>query len=73
MGAKASEIMGRRYVDFVILRIDSGEEKHLLKVEGDTMVPRIVTDHAPEWLSKVALTDGRKLGFRMYRFAPAQR
>jgi len=39
MGAKAREVMEQRNVDFVILRIDSGEEKHILKVEGDTMAP----------------------------------
>ena len=65
MGAKAREILEQRNVDFVILCIDSGEEKHLLKVEGDTMVPRIVTGHAPERLSKVALTGGLELEFRI--------
>jgi len=70
--AKARQIMDRRNVDFVILCVDSGEEKHILKVEGDTMVRKIVTGHAPQWLSKVALTDGLELDFRMYRFTPTQ-
>lgn len=70
--AKAREIMDRRKVDFVILCVDSGEEKHILKVEGDTMVRKIVTGHAPQWLSKVVLANGLPLNFRMYRFTSTQ-
>jgi len=56
----------------VILCVDSGEEKHILKVEGDTMVRKVVTDHAPQWLSKVTLAGGLEMDFRMKRFTPTQ-
>lgn len=70
---KAREILARRNVDFVILCADSGEEKHILKVEGDTVVRKIVTGHAPAWLTKVSLAEGLDADFRIYRFTPMQR
>jgi len=66
--ATAREIMTRRHVDFVILCADSAEERHVLKVQGDTMVRKLVTDTAPSWLTKVPLPNGLEAYFRIYRF-----
>jgi hypothetical protein len=41
-----------------ILCADSGEEKDVLKVEGNIVVRKIVAGDAPQWLSKVTLADG---------------
>jgi len=70
--AQARAILQRRKVDYVILCADSDEEKHVLKVEGDTVVRKIVTGDAPKWLSKVTLADDLDGDFRMYRFMSAQ-
>ncbi|HEY9079931.1 hypothetical protein [Magnetovibrio sp.] len=65
--AEAHAIMTRRNVDYVVLCVDSAEEKHVLKVEGDTLVRKIVTQSAPRWLEKVSLADGLDDAFRIYR------
>jgi len=68
--AQARAILARRNVDFVILCVDSGEEKHILKIEGETVVRKIVNQTPPPWLQKVALPDGLDCDFRVFRFAP---
>jgi len=66
--AQARQIMTRRDVDYVILCTDSREEKDILKVEGDTMVRKLVRGAAPSWLIKVPLPGGLNTDFRIFRF-----
>lgn len=66
---KAHEILLRRGVDFIVLCTDSPEERHFLKIEGDTLTRQIVDGRAPDWMQKMPLPDGLEEHFRIFRVA----
>lgn len=66
----AREIMTRRGIDFVVLCTDSAEERHFLKIEGDTLIRRITIGQQPKWLQKMPLPSNLQEHFRILRFVP---
>ena len=65
------QIMDARNVDYLILCVNSGEERHALKVEGDIMMRRYMDGREPDWLVKVTLDDAElNDAFRIYRYSP---
>ncbi len=65
--AVAREILTRRKIDFIVLCADSPEERHVLKLEGDTMARRLVEGAPPSWLHKIALPQDLSPAFRIFR------
>lgn len=65
--AVAREILTRRKIDFIVLCVDSPEEHHVLKLEGDTMARRLVEGLPPSWLHKIALPQDLSPAFRIFR------
>jgi len=63
-------ILARRGVDFIVLCADSPEERHFLKIKGETMTRRIATQNAPVWLQKMPLPAELEEHFRIFRFQP---
>jgi hypothetical protein len=63
-------ILQTRKVDFVVLCVNSVEEKLLLEVPGDTLMRRLVNSAPPAWLAQAPLPDGLDAYFRFYRFNP---
>lgn len=64
------EIFFQREIDFVVLCVDSPEERHFLKIEGDTMIRKITEDEPPEWLQKMPLPNHLEEHFRVFEFFP---
>jgi len=66
------EILAKRHVDFVVLCADSREERHFLKIEGDTFTKKITKGIAPPWLRKMPLPAHLQDYFRIYQFVPRE-
>lgn len=63
-------ILQNRKVDFVVLCVNSVEEKLMLEIPGDTLMRRLIEGISPAWLAPAPLPDGLKAYFRFYRFSP---
>lgn len=62
-------IMEARSVDYLILCVDSGEERHALKLEGDIMMRKYIDGREPDWLVRLSLNDTElDEAFRIYRY-----
>lgn len=66
------EILTRRGVDYIVLCTDSPEEKLFLKIGGDTMIRKLVSQNTPNWLQKMPLPDALQEHFKIYRVKPHQ-
>ncbi|MEG3617968.1 hypothetical protein V5T82_05825 [Magnetovibrio sp. PR-2] len=65
-------ILDARKVNYLILCVNSGEERHALKVEGDIMMRRYREGREPSWLVKQSLQDPElDQAFRIYRYQPS--
>ena len=69
--AKVRTIMDKRNVNYLILCVNSGEERHALKTDGDIMMRRYIDGREPSWLVKQTLDDAElNAAFRIYRYQP---
>ncbi|MCW8915953.1 MAG: hypothetical protein OQK24_08885 [Magnetovibrio sp.] len=65
---QARTILEQRGVDFVILCVDSREERKALDVEGPIMMRKFIDETHPKWLIPIDLGKELNDDFRAYRF-----
>ena len=65
--AESRAVLQARKVDFVLLCVDSVEERLMLEFPGDTLMRRLSEGRAPAWLVATPLPDGLEKQFRLLR------
>jgi len=70
--SESRAILRARQVDFLVLCVDSSEERLMMRFNADSLMRRIVEDRAPAWLVKEPLPGDLAARFRVLRFTDAR-